>query len=109
MPRLTHKLPSYRLHKPSGQAVVTINGRDIYLGRHDTSESRAEYDRTTAEYLAHRIARSSSASKGDAGSLCSSDLTINEMLNAFRRRAERHYRTPGGAPRKSWRTLEPIE
>jgi integrase len=25
------RTPSYRLHKPTGQAVVTLNGRDIYL------------------------------------------------------------------------------
>ena len=25
------RVPSYRRHKPSGQAVVTLNGRDIYL------------------------------------------------------------------------------
>ncbi len=25
--------PSYRLHKPSGQAVATFNGQDIYLDR----------------------------------------------------------------------------
>jgi integrase len=24
MPRLTHSVPSYRLHKPSGRAVVTL-------------------------------------------------------------------------------------
>src|SRR5262249_42641764 len=29
MPR-RHRTPSYRLHKPSGQAVVTLDGRDIY-------------------------------------------------------------------------------
>ena len=38
------RTPSYRLHKPSGQAVVTINGRDIYLGGFNTPESRSEYD-----------------------------------------------------------------
>ena len=27
------RIPSYHLHKPSGQAEVTINGKDIYLGR----------------------------------------------------------------------------
>jgi hypothetical protein len=27
------RIPSYREHKPSGQAVVTLNGRDHYLGR----------------------------------------------------------------------------
>ncbi len=32
MPRLTHKVPSYRLHKASGQAVVTLNGRDRWPG-----------------------------------------------------------------------------
>lgn len=32
MPRLTKKLPSYRLHKASGHAIVTLAGRDHYLG-----------------------------------------------------------------------------
>ena len=46
------KLPKYRLHKPSGQAVVTLSGRDIYLlGAHDTEVSRVEYDRLVAEWL----------------------------------------------------------
>ena len=31
------RIPSYRLHKPSGQAVVTINGRDIYLGKYNSA------------------------------------------------------------------------
>ena len=45
------RLPSYRLHKPSGLAVVSIGGRDIYLGKHDTAESRQEYDRLIPEWL----------------------------------------------------------
>jgi integrase len=45
--------PSYRLHKPSGQAVVTINGRDHYLGRFGSAESRQGYDRLIAEWLAN--------------------------------------------------------
>ena len=32
------RIPSYRHHKPSGQAVVTLNGRDIYLGAWDTPQ-----------------------------------------------------------------------
>jgi hypothetical protein len=28
----TPRVPSYRRHTPSGQAVVTLNGRDSYLG-----------------------------------------------------------------------------
>jgi len=37
------RLPSYRLHRPSGLAVVTIDGRDHYLGQYGTPESRQKY------------------------------------------------------------------
>ncbi len=33
-------VPSYRLHKATGQAVVTLSGRFIYLGPHATRLSR---------------------------------------------------------------------
>ena len=39
MPKLKNKVPSYRLHKATGQAVVTLNGRDIYLGAHNSAET----------------------------------------------------------------------
>ena len=39
----THRIlfPKYRKHRASGQAVVTLNGRDIYLGPHGTKASKA--------------------------------------------------------------------
>ena len=43
------RVPSYRRHKPTSQAVVTINGRDIYLGKWNTAASKAEYDRLQAD------------------------------------------------------------
>lgn len=51
MQRRRKSPPSYRLHKPTGQAVVTLNGRDHYLGRHGTRESKDAYDRLIAEWL----------------------------------------------------------
>ena len=45
-------MPAYRLHRASGQAVVTLNGVDHYLGRWDSPPSKAEYDRLIAEWLA---------------------------------------------------------
>ena len=45
-------VPSYRLHKPSGQAVVTLNGRDLNLGPAASPDSRQEYDCLIAEWLA---------------------------------------------------------
>src|SRR5262249_30396224 len=49
-------IPTYRLHKPTGQAVVTLDGRDHYLGRHGTPASRAVYDRLVAAWLARKPA-----------------------------------------------------
>ena len=51
MPRLVNANPKYRLHKASGQAVVTLNGQDVYLGPHGSSKSRKEYDRVVSEWL----------------------------------------------------------
>ena len=53
MPKLTKKLPSYRLHKRSKQAIVNLNGHDHYLGPHGSDESKAEYDRLICEWLAN--------------------------------------------------------
>ena len=39
------RVPSYRRHKPTGQAVVTLNGKDHYLGKWNSKVSRVEYDR----------------------------------------------------------------
>jgi hypothetical protein len=54
MPR---PLPSYRLHKPSGQAVVTLNGRDFYLGEWNSPKSRTEFERLLAESMSSALLR----------------------------------------------------
>lgn len=48
---MTPSLPSYRLHKPSGQAVVTLNAKDFYLGPWQSPESAAAYDKLIAEWV----------------------------------------------------------
>ena len=52
MPRV--RIPKYRKHKPSKLAVVSLGGRDIYLGKYGTIESRELYDKLVAEYLKRR-------------------------------------------------------
>ena len=55
MQKLKNRLPSYRLHKASDQAVVTLNARDIYLGRYNSAEIRERYQRELKEWPAsHR-------------------------------------------------------
>ena len=49
MPKLVQATPKYRKHRASGQAIVSIGGRDIYLGPHGTKASHTEYDRVVAE------------------------------------------------------------
>ena len=87
MPKLKHKLPSYRLHKRSGQAIVTLNGTDHYLGRYDSSESRAEYERLIAEWIASRRQPVPSDHRQQAP-----ELTVNELFLPYWEFARQHYR-----------------
>jgi hypothetical protein len=83
------RVPSYRRHKPTGQAVVTFNGQDIYLGKWNTAASKAEYDRYIAEFLANgRQLRDD----------C--DSTVVEIINAYRKFAETYYRKNGEVTRE---------
>lgn len=50
---MSTSIPAYRHHKPSGQAVVTLNGHDFYLGKWKSVESRQEYDRRIAEWISN--------------------------------------------------------
>lgn len=50
MPKLTKLVPKYRKHS-SGEARVTINGRDYLLGPWNSKTSIREYDRIVAEFL----------------------------------------------------------
>ena len=87
------RVPSLRLHKPSGQAVVTVNGRDYYLGRFGSHESETEYKRLLAEYLSGGLRVGSALS----------DLTINELAVEYLRFADGYY-VKNGKP-----TKEPVD
>jgi hypothetical protein len=89
------RTPSYRHHKPSDQGVVTLDGRDFYLGRYNSPPSRAEYDRLIAEWLSN--GRRLPVPTSGAGS----DLTVNELLLAYLRHADGYY-VKNGKP-----TVEP--
>ena len=53
MPKLCNRTPKYRLHKAWNLAVVTIEGRDFYLGPWKSKASHIEYDRLIGEWLAN--------------------------------------------------------
>jgi hypothetical protein len=73
VPKLApNAVPKYRLHKQSGQAIVTLSGRDFTLGRFQSPESREKYTSSSPPgsraddacptwlHPASRVARSSS-------------------------------------------------
>jgi integrase len=87
-------IPTYRLHRQSGQAIVTIpdpwgNRSDHLLGPHGSAESHAEYSRLISEWQA-RGGRRLLAGR--------TDLTVAELMVAFWEHAEEHYRLPDGTP-----------
>ncbi len=88
MPRLVNSVPKYRYHRGSKQAVVTLNGREFYLGPHGTKASRIEYDRLISEWLVQ--GRHSLVD-------CVDRLTIAEAINRYRAHVE-HYYVKNGKP-----------
>jgi integrase len=96
--RRSVSVPSYRRHKQSGQAVVTLRDvaswqrRDVLLGKHGTAASRAEYARVIAEWEAagRRILETEAVA----------DLTINELAASFWDHVENYYpcRDDGATP-----------
>src|SRR5262249_53093156 len=82
----------------SGQACVTVreldgHRREILLGPWESPESRAEYARALAELAADQ-GRIPPKARGPAPA----DVSINEVILAFWRHAEQHYRRPDGTP-----------
>jgi integrase len=93
------ELPRYRLHKQSGQAVVSLptgglpRYRDVLLGPHGSAESHREYTRVINEWLAAgQLAPAPKVANGRA------DITVAELVLRFWRHAEAYYRLLDGSP-----------
>jgi hypothetical protein len=93
MYRGKNSLPTYRHHRASGQAVVTLCGKDVYLGPHGTKLSRDNYDRVVAEWLAAGRSLPRPARDDVA-------ITVAELVNAFRKSPE-----PTGNHAHDWKVV----
>ncbi len=87
---MKNRTPSYCLHKATRQAVVRIDGKDYYLGKHGSPESQAEYDRLIAEWLGNGR-RLAPLTTGDG-------QTVAELALSYWRWAEGYYRNEHGEP-----------
>jgi hypothetical protein len=90
-------VPSYRLHKQSGQAVVTLpdrlgKRRDVLLGEYGTPKSRQEYTRVLAEWEAN------GRRSAPRGSDRPGDLSVDELILSYAQFCQGYYRHPDGTP-----------
>lgn len=83
------RVPKLRLHKPSGRAVVRLDGRDIYLGKYGTEDSRVAYQRTIGEWL--QLGRQAPPVAGSKPG----EITIGGLMVAYLEFARGCYRKNG--------------
>lgn len=86
------RIPSLRHHKPTNQAVVTLSGRDVYLGTYGTTEAQRRYEAAVAEWLAGGRVAPPSKSKPDSGP------TVAEALVPYYVHIDAYYRRKDGTP-----------
>ena len=79
------KLPSYRRHS-SGNARVTINGKDFYLGPYNSAASKRRYKAILAEWLA--------AGEGESFGVAPQQLSMSQLMVDYLAYCKKHY---GGA------------
>ena len=73
--------PKYRKHKATGKALVTIDGKDFYLGPHGSKASHIEYDRLIGEWLAN----------GRVMPVSDQSIAINKLIIVYWRFAKTYY------------------
>lgn len=93
MPKLGNRVPQARLHRPSGQARVRIDGRDIYLGKFGSADARKRYAEVLADFTARRAAGASMSP--------AAPVTVSVAVFRFWQWADVHYRHPDGTPTRA--------
>jgi integrase len=93
MARRKTDTPKYRYHKARTCAVVTIDGKDHYLGQYNSPESHEKYDRLVAEWLAN--GRRSAPPPTEPTSHAE-QFSLNELILRFMTHATGYYRRADG-------------
>jgi integrase len=82
------RVPSYRLHRASGKAVVTLSGRDHYLGEYNSPGSHERYRELLGRWLA--------GGKKLPAETPSAPLSVAEVLLSYLEYCEKHYASRRG-------------
>jgi len=92
MPKI-NRPPTYRLHKARNCAVVTINGRNHYLGPYGSPKSHEKYARLIAEWRLH----SEHMLTTTGPRRFSSTPSVNELILSYFHHVQSYY-VKGGRP-----------
>ncbi|MGA2255195.1 MAG: tyrosine-type recombinase/integrase [Thermoguttaceae bacterium] len=87
------RVPAYRLHKPSGQARVIINGEHLYLGIYGSPESQEKYARLLAELAVSRQNGKTSHKKANGSTRLAADpdLLICQLVRQYHEFAKGYF------------------
>ncbi|MEJ7590353.1 MAG: tyrosine-type recombinase/integrase [Planctomycetaceae bacterium] len=88
------KLPTYGLHKPTGQARCYVNGKTVYLGLYGSEESRIRYGEIVAKVVSGQIIDPIARSKRGSTTCPESDdpgPSVGTLILVFLNHAKRHY------------------
>ena len=109
MPK-TNRPPAYRQKKSRNLAVVTIKGRDHYLGRYGSPESQARYAELIAAWSAKRDSHGEPAAP-PIGESAPQGVTVAAVILQYLKHAEVYYRKngePTGELRNIIASLKPL-
>jgi len=94
MPRPSSRDPKYRLHKARGLAVVSLFGKDHYLGKYGSPESKEAYHRLIAELHTGRLVPgrvSATANRIESEAY----LGLNVLIESYLSYAREYYQSEG--------------
>lgn len=94
--------PSYRLYKRTGQAVVTIDGHDYYLGAYGTPASRQKYAAYIRAWEKSNLQQEPNPSSDSPTELLVPEhtSTINDLVLAYLKHAISYYKPSANGERK---------
>jgi integrase len=98
MPIRKPHTPSYRRHKARNCAVVTIQGKDHYLGEYGSAQSREKYHRLLAETF------SSAKPMPPEPDALAGSMTVNELMVRYMAHVESYY-VKDGTPTSEQATI----
>ena len=81
-------IPSYRLHKPTGQAIVSLKGKMFYLGKYKSQASREKYTQLIAEYTANDCKLPPTRNQAE--------VSVEKLIFAYLEYAESYYLSVDG-------------